>query len=198
MLTSTETSLRGTKRQDITYVRAAPRRRPLQLSLLLNKGLVFRPASLDLTAFHPSMIQKTIEQKTLQMQWRMIVSSDDYRWTETAQPLSNLRPGSHSRQHGSRELFQKPTGVTLEFSSQIFLTTRDNSIVLRQTWWRNPILTDCSEKYYWKVLENRTKNQIDNHPIPLNYPRFINLLLLQACLWPDVELKLFKSSTAPT
>ena len=119
MLTSTETSLRRTKRQDISYVRAAPRRRPLQLSLLQNKGLVFRPASLDLTALYPSMIQKTIEQKTQQMQWRMIVSSDDDRWTETAQPLSNLRPGSHSRQHGSRELFQKPTGVTLEFSSQI-------------------------------------------------------------------------------
>ena len=108
MLTSTETSLRGTKLQDITYVRAAPRRRPLQLSLrssCLNKGLVFRPASLDLTALDPSMIQKTIEQKTQQMQRRMIVSSDDDRRTETAQPLSNLRPGSHSRQHGSRELF---------------------------------------------------------------------------------------------
>ena len=54
MLTSTETSLRGTKRQDITYVRAALRRRPLQLSLLLNKGLVFnRQASISLTLTHP-------------------------------------------------------------------------------------------------------------------------------------------------
>ena len=119
MLTNTETSLRGTKRQHITYVRAAPRRRPLQLSLLLNKGLVLRPASLDLTALHPPMIQKTIEQKTQQMQWLMIVSSDDDRWTETAQPLSNLRPGSHSRQHGSRELFRKSTGITLEFPLQV-------------------------------------------------------------------------------
>ena len=105
MLTSTETSLRGTKRQDITYVRAAPRRRPLQLSLLLNKGLVFRSASLDLTALDPSLTQKTIEQKTQQMQWRMIVSSDDDHRTETAQPLSIFQPGSHSRQRGSRELF---------------------------------------------------------------------------------------------
>ena len=105
MLTSTETSLRGRKRQDFTYVRAAPRRRPLQLSFLLNKGLVFRPASLDLTALDPSMIQKTIEQKTQQMQWRMIVSSDDDRRTETAHTLSNLRTGTHSRQHGGRKLF---------------------------------------------------------------------------------------------
>ena len=72
MLTGTETSLRGAKRQDITYVRAAPRRRPLQLSLLLNEGLVFRPASLNLTALDPSTIQKTIEHETQQMQWRMI------------------------------------------------------------------------------------------------------------------------------
>ena len=117
MLPSTETSLRGAKRQDIT--RAAPRRRPLQLSLLVNEGLVFRPASLDLTALDPSTIQKTIEQKTQQMHWRMIVSSDDDRRTETAQTLSNFRTGSHSRQHRGRELFEKSTGVTLEFTLQI-------------------------------------------------------------------------------
>ena len=75
-LTGTETSLPGAKRQDITSVRAAPRRRPLQLSLLLNVGLVFRPASLDLTALDPSTIQKTIEEKTQQIQWRMIVSPE--------------------------------------------------------------------------------------------------------------------------
>ena len=86
MLTSRETSLRGTKGQDITYVWAAPRRRPLQLSLLLNEGLVFRPASLDLTALDPSAIQKTIEQKTQQMQWRMIVYSDDDRRQKQLNP----------------------------------------------------------------------------------------------------------------
>ena len=90
MLTSTETSLRTAKQQDITYVRAAPRRTPLQLSLLLNEGLVFGPASLDLAALHPSTLQKTIEQKTQQMQWRMFLTPDDDRWTETAQTLSNF------------------------------------------------------------------------------------------------------------
>ena len=105
MLTSTETNLRGTKRQDITYVREAPRRRPLQLSLLLNEGLVFRPASLDLNVLDPSTIQKTIEQKIQEMQWRMIVTPDNDRRTETAQTLSIFRTGSHSRQHGGRELF---------------------------------------------------------------------------------------------
>ena len=56
MLTSTETSLRTAERQDITYDRASLRWRPLQLSLLLNEGLVFRPASLDLTALDPSAL----------------------------------------------------------------------------------------------------------------------------------------------
>ena len=56
ILTSTETSLRTAERQEISYVRAAPRRRPLQPSLLLNEGLVFRPASLDLTALDPSAL----------------------------------------------------------------------------------------------------------------------------------------------
>ena len=90
MLSGTETSLRGAERQDITYVRAARRRRPLQLSLLLNEELVFGPASLDLAALYPSTLQKTIEQKTQQMQWRMIVTPDNDRWTETPQTLSNL------------------------------------------------------------------------------------------------------------
>ena len=119
MLAGTETSLQGTKRQDITYVRVAPRRRPLQLSLLLNEGLVFSPTNLDLTALDPSTIQKTIKQKTQQMQWRMIVTPVNDRRTETAQTLSNFRTGSHSRQHGGRELFLKSTGVTLEFALQI-------------------------------------------------------------------------------
>ena len=108
MLTSTKTSLQGAKRKDITYVRAAPRRTPLQLSLLLNEGMVFRPASLDLTALDPSTSQKTIKQKTQQMQWRMIVSPDDDCWTGTTQSLS-----------GGRKFLQKSTGVSLELALQI-------------------------------------------------------------------------------
>ena len=56
-------------------------------------------------ALDPSAIQKTIKQKTQQMQWRMIVTPDNDRRTETTQTLSNFRTGSHSRQQGGRELF---------------------------------------------------------------------------------------------
>ena len=62
MLRSTKTSLPRAKRQDITDVRAAPRRRPLQLSLLLDKGLVFSPTDLDLTTLYPPTFQKPIRQ----------------------------------------------------------------------------------------------------------------------------------------
>ena len=49
-----ETSLCGTKRQEIIYVRASPRRRPLQLSLLLNKGLYSaKQASTSQPLTHP-------------------------------------------------------------------------------------------------------------------------------------------------
>ena len=120
MLTSTKTSLWRAKRQEITYVRAAPRRRQLQLSLLLKEGLIFSPASLDLTVPDPSTIQTTIYQKTPQMQWRIVVSPDDDCWTERTPPLSNLRTSSHTRQHRVRELLQKSTGVSLEFPIQIW------------------------------------------------------------------------------
>ena len=46
--TSAETSLSRTERQDVTYVRAAPRGRSLQLPLFSNKGLVHASTSLPL------------------------------------------------------------------------------------------------------------------------------------------------------
>ena len=83
MLTSMKTSLREAKGQDITYVRVAPRRKPLRQSLLLDKGLVFNPRGLDLTALHPPTFQKPIQQQTQQMQRRMIVPANDNRRAET-------------------------------------------------------------------------------------------------------------------
>ena len=119
MLPGTETSLRTAERQDITYIRAAPRRRPLQLSLLLNEGLVLGPASLDLAALHPSTLQKTIEQETQHMQGRMFVTTNDNRRTKTAQALSNFGAGSHSRQHRRRKLLQELTGIALKLPLQV-------------------------------------------------------------------------------
>ena len=79
MLMGTKTSLRRAKQQDMTFVKAAPRQRPLQLPLLLNEGLVFSPTGLDLTALHPPTFQKPIQQQTQQMQRRMIVPANGDR-----------------------------------------------------------------------------------------------------------------------
>ena len=119
MMTSMKTSLRRAKRQDITYVRAAPRRRPLQLSLLLDKGLVFRPTGLDLTTFYPPTFQKSIQQKTQRVQRRMIVPSNDDRRAETTHSLSNFGTGSCGGQHRGSELLRKSTGVSLKLLFQI-------------------------------------------------------------------------------
>ena len=61
VLTSAKTSLSRTERQDVTYVRAAPRGRPLQLPLFLNKGLVLSPARLNLAPLGPALLQQSIQ-----------------------------------------------------------------------------------------------------------------------------------------
>ena len=58
---SAKTSLRRTERQDVTYVRAAPRGRLLQLPLFLHKGLVLSPARLKLAPLGPTLLQQPIK-----------------------------------------------------------------------------------------------------------------------------------------
>ena len=60
--TSAKTSLRRTEWQDVTYVRAAPRGRPLQLPLHLHKWLVRSPARLNLATFGPTLLQQPIQE----------------------------------------------------------------------------------------------------------------------------------------
>ena len=54
--TSAKTSLCRTERQDVTYVRAAPRGWPLQLPLFLHKGLVLSLARLYLAPLRPTLL----------------------------------------------------------------------------------------------------------------------------------------------
>ena len=60
--TSAKTSLSRTERQDVTYVRAAPRGRPLQLPLLSHKGLVLSPTRLNLAPPSPTLLQQPIQE----------------------------------------------------------------------------------------------------------------------------------------
>ena len=118
MLASTKTSLQGAKRQDVTYVRAAPRWRPFQLSLLLDKGLVLRPTCLNFSALDPPPFLKSIQQKTKQMQRRVSGLANDDRGAKNI-VLVEFRTGSYGGQHRVREFLQKSTGVSSELSLQI-------------------------------------------------------------------------------
>ena len=60
--TSAKTSLSRTERQDVTYVRAAPRGRPLQLPLFLHKKLVLSSARLNLSPPGPTLLQQPIQE----------------------------------------------------------------------------------------------------------------------------------------
>ena len=116
LLASTETSLPRAKLQDIAYVRAAFRWRPLHLSLILDKTLVFIPTSLNLTAFDPPPFRKSIQEMIQQMQQRVVVSTNDVGRAKTTISLSNFGTSSYGGQHRVREFFQKSTGVSLQLS----------------------------------------------------------------------------------
>ena len=119
MLVSTKTSPQRAKRQEVTYVRAAPRWKPIRLSLLLNQGLVFSPTSLNIIAFDPPPFQKPIQQKTKQMQRRVVVPANDDCRVKTTQSMCNHGTGSYGGQHRVHEFLLKSTGVPLELPLQI-------------------------------------------------------------------------------
>ena len=60
--TSAETSLCRKEWQDVTYVRAAPRGRPLQLPLFLHKRLVLSPTRLNFAPLGPTLLQQPIQE----------------------------------------------------------------------------------------------------------------------------------------
>ena len=119
MVASTVTSLQNAKQQDVIYVTAVHRWRPLQLSLLFDKRLVFSPTSLNLSATDPPPFQKSVEQKNKQMKRRVVVAAKDYYKTKTAKCPCNLGTSIYSGQHRVCEFLQEPTCFPWEISLQI-------------------------------------------------------------------------------
>ena len=76
------TSLSRTERQDVTYVRAAPRGRPLQLPLFLHKGLVLSPARLNLVPLGPALLQQPIHEFVKNLNKSNVVPNNHNRRTE--------------------------------------------------------------------------------------------------------------------
>ena len=119
MLASTNTRLQRAKLRYVTYVRAAPRWKPLQLSFLLDKRLVLSPTNLNLTVPDPLPFQEPIQKKIKQMQRRMVVHTNDDCREKTTQSLSNLGTGSYGGQHRVNEFPHKSSDVLLELFLQI-------------------------------------------------------------------------------
>ena len=89
MPTSAKTSLCRTEWQDITYVRAAPRGRPLQLPLFLHKRLVLSPGRLNLATPGPILLQQPIQEFVEKLKRSNLVPTNHNCRTELTQTLSN-------------------------------------------------------------------------------------------------------------
>ena len=120
ILASTKTSLQRAKPQDVTYVRAAPRWRPLQLCRCswTKDWHSARQASISLHLILPHS-KKPIQQKTKQMHGRVFFPANDDCAAKTTQSLSNLGTNSYCGQHRVREFLQDSKGVSPELSLQI-------------------------------------------------------------------------------
>ena len=100
-LTSTETSLCRTERQDVTYVKAAPRGPPLQLPLFLHKGVVLSPAGFNFALSGPTVLQKPIQEICKQLERSDVNPTNHNCRAEAAQILlliSKQRSTEHSSQ----------------------------------------------------------------------------------------------------
>ena len=75
-----------------------------------------RPRSHYLLSTHVPKVHPTIDATSAR---RMIVLSNDDRWAETTQSLSNFGTGSYGGQHRGSEHLQKSTGVSLKLLCQI-------------------------------------------------------------------------------
>ena len=100
MLASRETNLLRAKRKYFSYIRAASRRRPLQLSLMLNKSLVINRTSFNLAPSNPPPLQKPIKQQGKEMEWRVVVSTNDNCRAERTYSVAVVASGRDDVKHG--------------------------------------------------------------------------------------------------
>ena len=113
--TSAETSLCRTEWQEVTYVRADPRGRPLQLPLFLHKGLVLGLARLNFAPLGPTLLQKAIQELVKKMERSDVIPTNNNFRAEAAQTLSNDGSRSHGWQDTIHKLLEKATGITTKF-----------------------------------------------------------------------------------
>ena len=164
--TSSKSSLYRTNWQDVTYVRAAPRGRPLQLPLFLHKGLVLSPARLNLAPLGPTLLQQPIQEFVAKLERSNIVPTNHNCRTEATQAVYNDGSRSNGWQDTIEKIFHKPTGITAKFFLQILATnfvqrshhTGISQKVLLINWWEtrmiwhNVLFPLFYERQWWRFL----------------------------------------------
>ena len=134
MPTSAKTGLCRKKWQDVTYVRAAPRGRPLQLPLFLHKGLVLSPARLKFAPPGPTLLQKTIQELVKKLERSHVIPINHNCRVEAAQTL--IYDGSRS--NGWQDTIHKVFIINSKGPRMI----RHNVLFLlfhRGQWWHLPV-----------------------------------------------------------
>ena len=164
--TSAKTSLCRTEWQDVTYVRAAPLGRPLQLPLFIHKGLVLSLARLNLTPLGPTLLQQPIQEFVEKFERSDVIPTNNNCRAEAAQALSNDESGSDGWQDTIDKIFQKATGITAKFFLQILATNSvqcshhtgiSQKVFLINCWetrmiWHKVFFPLFYERQWWRFL----------------------------------------------
>ena len=119
VLPSTETSLCRTERQDVYYVRAAPRGRPLQVPLFVNKGQVLSPARFNFAPSGQLFLGKPIRDLVEQLERSAIIPTNHGCKEEAAHTLSYEQSWSNNWRQKIHTLLKEATGITAKLNRQI-------------------------------------------------------------------------------
>ena len=120
VLTSTETSLCRTERQDVPYDRAAPHGRPLQLPLFLHKRHFFSHSRFNFALSGPAFLYKPLPELVEQLERSDVITTNHKCRAEAADTLFYGRIRINSSQQTINKFLEKATVITAKLSPQIF------------------------------------------------------------------------------
>ena len=120
--TNAKTSLCKAERQDVNYIRAPARGRPLQLPLFLHEGLLLSAARLNFAPLGPTPLQKPIQELVKKLERNDVIPTNNNCRAEATQTLTYYRSRSSGRQNIIHKIFEKATGITTKTCPEVLAT----------------------------------------------------------------------------